>query len=116
MTKRKFWERFFHQGTVGIVKRCVEKSTGKVFAVKQIKSRDEETVLNLQNEFQHLIKLSHDQVIEVHELIIDRKSGNMYLVMEFFPGKELFIVLSQIGQYDGGLNRKSSQNAVSTAA
>ena len=116
LTKRRFWARYFDKGTVGIVKRCIEKSTGKVFAVKQIKSREEETILNLQNEFQHLLKLNHDQVIQVHELIIDRKNGNLNLVMEFFPGKELFMVISQIGHYDGQLSRKSCQNAVQTIA
>ena len=73
-------------------------------------------MLSLQREFQHLIKLNHQHVIEVHELIVDKQKGSLHLVMEFFPGKELFILLSEIGHYDGQLIRRYSQSFIQTTS
>lgn len=54
----------------------------------------------MKNEFQHLTKLDSEHIIKVYELIIDHIEGTMYLIMECFEGKELFVLLSEIGHYD----------------
>ena len=94
-------EKLVHQGTIGVVKRCVEVATGKEVAVKTISTRDEEIILQLKNEFQHLVRLKSDHIVEVFELVIDSRNGKVHLIMEFFDGKELFVLIEQIGHYDG---------------
>jgi len=77
--------------------------------VKIIKSRDEELVSNVLKEFEKLRTLEHTNIVSVHELIIDRLLGAIYLVMELFEGREMFELLSDIGCYNGKLKRRSSK-------
>ena len=53
--------------------------------------------------------MQHENIIKVHELIIDKLLGAIYLVMELFEGKEMFELLSEIGYYNGIVTRKSGQ-------
>lgn len=121
ITETTFEDRFeefgvLGEGTTGIVKRCRERLTGKMFAVKEIHSRDDELLENWRSEFKHLVKLSHENIIRVNELIIDKKNGKVNLVMELFEGKELFELLAEVGHYDGWLNRKCCKVSIQTAA
>ena len=94
---------------MGTVKRCQCIKTSDYFAVKIIKSRDDELVANVKKEFEKLKELQHENIISVHELVIDKMLGAIYLVMELFKGKEMFELLSDIGCYNGGLSRTSCQ-------
>lgn len=69
-------------------------------------------ILNMKNEFKHLCQLKNENVIKVYELIVDAHKGTVHLIMEFFDGKELFVLLSQIGHYDGLIKRKRRENAL----
>lgn len=73
-------------------------------------------ILSLKNEFSHLCKLKNEHVIKVYELIIDSRNATVYLIMEYFHGKELFVLLSEIGHYDGWLIRGCRQGTVSAVA
>lgn len=103
----KLWEKLNKKGTVGLVKRCEQIETGAQYAVKIIQTRDDEMLLNMKNEFRHLCKLKNENVIKVYELIVDKRNGTVYLIMEFFKGKELFVLLTEIGHYDGLVKRRS---------
>lgn len=81
-------------------------SSGNTYAVKIIKTRDDEIIGNAKKEFERLKKIDHENIIAVHELLIDNLVGNVYLVMEFFKGKEMFQLLTEIGCYDGRLRRE----------
>ena len=98
------------------MKRCECLKTRKFYAVKIIKSRDDELVGNVRKEFDKLRSLAHANIISVHELIIDRLVGAMYLVMELFDGREMFELLSDIGAYDGELSRARRQVPLQAAA
>ncbi len=105
-------ERFSYKGTIGLVKRCTKVETGEEFAVKIIKSRDDEMLENIKNEFRHLQNLVHENIVKMHELLIDTKIGEIFLVMEYFRGKELFVMLSEIGHYNGFLTRRNCETPV----
>ncbi len=53
----------------------------------------------MKREFCHLETLSHPNIIDVYELLVDPQVGMIYLVMEYFEGGEMFEVLSSIGKY-----------------
>lgn len=101
---------------MGLVKRCRRIDSGEIFAVKIIKSRDEEMLESIKKEFQHLKDLTHKNVVQVHELFIDTQQGEVHLVMEYFEGKELFVLLSEIGHYNGRLKRGDREAPVRAAA
>lgn len=82
-----------------MVKRCIEKSSGLEFAVKIVRTNDEEIVENMIKEFNHLKKIHHRNIIQVKELIKEKESGIYYLIMELFHGMEMFLYISEIGTY-----------------
>ena len=100
---------------MGLVSLCEELSTGDKFAVKTIRTRDDEIILNLKNEFNHLVRLRNEHIIRVHELLIDNREGTVHLIMEYAQGRELFEVLSEIGHYDGRLSRGRGAEPVPAA-
>jgi serine/threonine protein kinase len=87
------------EGTSAVVRRCIEKRTGKTFAVKIVRTRDEEIIFHLKNEFRNLRDLKNEHIIEVYKLLIDHDSGYVYLLMEFFEGVEMFKHIQNIGIY-----------------
>lgn len=51
-----FWEKFdkkkkLGEGTSGVVRRCVRKEDGKEFAVKIVRTRDDEIIFHVENFF-----------------------------------------------------------------
>ena len=58
--------RFYNKGTVGVVKKCIEIKTNKIYAVKIVKTRDDEIIDNIKKEFNHLKNLRHENIIRVH--------------------------------------------------
>lgn len=87
------------EGTVGLVKKCRDLITKKIYAVKIIKTRNEEIIENIKKEFKNLKKIIHKNIIEVKKLLIDNLTGKIYLVMEYFEGDEMFEYISNSGSY-----------------
>ncbi|KAL4501442.1 hypothetical protein ABPG72_021249 [Tetrahymena utriculariae] len=87
------------EGCVGLVKKAVRKSDEQVFAVKTVRTRDEETIENIKQEFLHLKQLNHPNIVKVYELYIDNLSGKIHSVMELINGKEMFEVIHELGHY-----------------
>jgi len=100
------------EGTFGLVRRCVERDTGREYAVKRMVTRDEETLSNIRSEFQHISKLRHPNVVQVHELLIDSANGTVHLLMELFRGQELFQMMAEVGRCDGSLTRNGREAPV----
>lgn len=49
----------------------------------------------MENEFKCLKKLKHPNIIEVYDMCVSRLTGYVYIVMEYFKGKEMFDVVIQ---------------------
>ena len=54
-----YWERLINKGTVGLVKKVIQRATQKPYAVKIIRAKDDELIHNMIVEFKHLTKLDH---------------------------------------------------------
>ncbi|CAH0546581.1 unnamed protein product [Brassicogethes aeneus] len=77
-------EDILGDGTFSVCRRCVQKSTGKEFAVKIVsKSRDCTQEINLLRACQ-----GHENVVKLHTFIQDDHFN--YLVLEYLKGGELF--------------------------
>lgn len=57
--------RFDKKGTIGLVKRCVKRTTGEVFAVKIVKTRDDELQQSIKMQYRHLKRLSHKNITHI---------------------------------------------------
>jgi len=87
------------EGTVGMVNRFTKISTGVDYAVKTIKTRDEEMVYQIKEEFRFMRNIKHDNIIEVYELYIDPDHARVYLVMQFLKVVEMFDYIQRIDHY-----------------
>ncbi|XP_031357629.1 ribosomal protein S6 kinase alpha-5-like [Photinus pyralis] len=76
-------EKILGDGSFSVCRRCVQKSTGREFAVKIVSRRMDCTQeINLLRACQ-----GHPNIVSLHEVIIDE--GHTYLVCELLKGGEL---------------------------
>ena len=84
------------QGHFGLVKRCIEKSTGKEYAVKimdknKIKKKDLQFLIQERN---YMVLIKHPNIVS---LIQDYEDENcLYFVMEYFKGGDLAKYMKKI--------------------
>ena len=67
-------------GAFGVVHRCVEKATGKVFVAKFIDTPTAADKQAVRNEVGVMTQLHHQKLITLHDAFEDRKE--MCLIME----------------------------------
>ena len=75
------------RGAFGIVHRAREILTGKIFAVKLIKTADESDKAPILREIEIMRQLQHPRVLQLHE-VFDTK-GETALVIQFVSGGDL---------------------------
>ena len=84
------------QGHFGLVKRCIEKNTGKEYAVKimdknKIKDKDYQFLIQERN---YMVLIKHPHIVS---LIQDYEDENcLYFVMEYFKGGDLSKYMKKI--------------------
>jgi tRNA A-37 threonylcarbamoyl transferase component Bud32 len=84
------------QGHFGLVKRCIEKNTGKEYAVKimdknKIKGQDYQFLIQERN---YMVLIKHPHIVS---LIQDYEDENcLYFVMEYFKGGDLSKYMKKI--------------------
>ncbi|KAL4450265.1 hypothetical protein ABPG74_008971 [Tetrahymena malaccensis] len=89
------------EGCVGLVRKAIKITDQSEYAVKIVRTRDEETIMNIKNEFLHLRELQHKNIVKVYEIYIDKTKGKIYTIMELIKGREMFEVINQLGSYSG---------------
>jgi len=71
------------EGCHGEVRKCIHKTTKKIYAVKMIRNGDTEIILSAITSFKIAKTLNHPAVIKPKELFINRETEKIYYVMEF---------------------------------
>lgn len=82
-------QEFIAQGTFAKVFKCIERDTGKAFAVKAFQTQDdnfEEEQIN--NEVDVWRTLQHHNIVSLHKRLYE--SNTVWVVLEFVDGKTLF--------------------------
>lgn len=82
-------KEFLGEGTSSIVKKVREKKTNKIFAAKIFKTRSKEILQDLKKEFLKMKSLKHPNIINFYKLLINSKTGKIYLILEYFSGQKL---------------------------
>ncbi|KAL8579176.1 hypothetical protein ACOMHN_010760 [Nucella lapillus] len=75
-------------GAFGVVHRCVEKATGRVFVAKFINTPYPLDKYTVKNEINIMNQLHHPKLINLHDAFEDKYE--MVLILEFLAGGELF--------------------------
>jgi len=83
-------DKVLGKGSFAVVKKGINKETGKEVAIKVIEreSLEDEDEMALQNEVDILGQLDHPNVVKLYEIFDE--SSRMYLVLELMTGGELF--------------------------
>ena len=89
-----FWERYkslrtLGQGCSGIVKKIQCRQSLRKLAAKIIRTREDETIMRLREEFVRLHRMDHPCIIKMEKMYIDKNAGMVYLVMDYFDGVTL---------------------------
>jgi calcium-dependent protein kinase len=76
------------EGSYGTVKKCKNKATGAIRAIKTIHKKFVKDMKLLQNEIEVMKCLDHPNIVKLYETFEDKRS--YYLIMELCGGGELF--------------------------
>jgi serine/threonine protein kinase len=68
-------------------------------AVKIVREEDEEKILAHKNEFKIMERLNHPNVVRSFEMFINDQKKEVYQVMQYIEGKEVFDLISELGAY-----------------
>jgi [calcium/calmodulin-dependent protein kinase] kinase len=81
-------------GTYAEVRKCKERGTGAVFALKIIQRKDKvqqlsKSILDVRKEIAIMKKLVHPNVLRLYEVMDDPKMNKLYLVVEYMERGDL---------------------------
>ena len=76
------------EGAHGVVKKCLERSTGEICAVKTIKL-ERQHFLYIKTSFLDVKALKHPNIVGYKALFFEAKTHKCYLVTEYFPLPDL---------------------------
>ena len=76
------------RGAFGVVHRCIEKATGKTYAVKFIPTLTPEDKATVRREIDVMADLNHAKLLNLHDAF--EEDVEMAMVTEFVAGGELF--------------------------
>ncbi|KAL4466496.1 hypothetical protein ABPG72_016637 [Tetrahymena utriculariae] len=88
------------EGSIGVVRRVIEKKTGEEKAMKVIpkNAQDKDQELQLTMEIDILKQLDHPSILKMYEFYQDKK--NFYIITEIVKGGELFDKIVDINQFN----------------
>ena len=86
------------EGANGVVKRCVDRNTGEVFAVK-MGTMEEEHIVTLRSIVSIMKKLRHPNILQMKELYVDSHRSKYYHIIEYLPHNSLRKVISQSSEF-----------------
>ena len=69
----------------GLVKRGRPVKNNEDYAIKIVRTDDEEKISNIKYEFINMKRLSHKNIVQVYELYIDYNL--IYMIMEYIQGQ-----------------------------
>lgn len=71
-------------------------NNNKLYAIKVIKTRDEEIESQIIGQFKKISTLKHANIIKLKSLYINRDKARIYLIMEYFDSVELFFYIQNL--------------------
>lgn len=79
------------KGAFSVIYKGTHKTTGKVYAIKEISYENLSKIKNtIKREFTVMKKLNHPNIIKLHEVFFDSENKNVYLVLDYYEKGDLF--------------------------
>lgn len=75
------------EGGMGVVYEAEDRERGQLVALKTLKHRDVDALYRLKREFRALAHLSHPNLVDLHDMIVDGDTG--FLTMELVEGTDV---------------------------
>jgi len=82
-------------GGMGAVYRATDPTLGRHVAIKVLTHPDPRYVERFRREAQVLAKIAHPSIIQIYEIVGDEDEPDPYIVMEYFDGQPLDVLLKQ---------------------
>lgn len=87
------------EGAHGLVKICRKiKDDGKLYAVKILRTCEEEIFALMRKTFLLQKELNHPNIVKAYQLFLNQKGARIHLVMEYCPYEPLSSLLKRKGR------------------
>ena len=89
-----------YAGGMGVVYKCVKRSTGQVVALKTVLSEgpmSEDEIKTMRRNYDRVHSLSHDHIVRVNALEVDERKSQWYVEMDWVEGENLKEHLRKFG-------------------
>jgi serine/threonine protein kinase len=79
------------KGSFSTIYKCSHNVTDKTFALKEITidKNKNKNKLNIKREFEIMRKLNHENIVKIHDVIIDTQLNNIYFIMDYYEYGDL---------------------------
>jgi len=92
---------YIGEGTNAVVKKSLNKTTGKIYAVKIIRTNDVEELKAIKNEYLIQKSIEHPNIVQAYEMYYNPLMSNITIIMEYIEGQELFDIIQINKQIPG---------------
>ena len=77
------------KGSFSTIYKCRHSNSDKEYALKEITIDKNKNKLNIKREFEIMRKLNHENIVKIHDVIIDRQLNNIYFIMDYYEYGDL---------------------------
>ena len=89
------------EGCTGLVRKCVNKETKELLAVKIVRTNEIEILKAVKEEFMIQSDLDHDNIVKVFEMFFNPIASRIQIIMELIQGNELSECVCTNGPFSG---------------
>ena len=77
------------KGSFSTIYKCRHYNSDKEYALKEITIDKNKNKLNIKREFEIMRKLNHENIVKIHDVIIDKHLNNIYFIMDYYEYGDL---------------------------
>jgi serine/threonine protein kinase len=77
------------KGSFSTIYKCSHNVTNKTYALKEITIDKNKNKISIKREFEIMRKLNHENIVKIHDVIIDTQLNNIYFIMDYYEYGDL---------------------------
>ena len=77
------------KGSFSTIYKCRHNITNKTYALKEITIDKNKNKISIKREFEIMRKLNHENIVKIHDVIIDTQLNNIYFIMDYYEYGDL---------------------------